>query len=705
VHELEAFFVPDDPNQDRVVQNNRASGVTFVAGPGHVLIVDADGASAGSLRQVLSAVDMDIRTMQAAQLPDSLAGLMDVDAVVLVDTPSSAFTFQQQQMLARYVMDLGGGLVMVGGANSFGAGGWNGSPVADVLPVDLDPPQKKQMPKGALVLVMHACEMPQGNYWGKLVATSAIGVLSRQDLAGILSYQWQGQGQWVSPLAEVGDKKAITVAIDQMEMGDMPDFGRPLQAAYDALKGVDAAVKHVIVISDGDPAAPSRQLLDQMKEAGITCTGVAIFPHDPSTIDNLVRIAQLTGGRFYQVQDPQLLPKIFAKEAQVVKRPLILEETFVPQVEFGLSEIIRGLGSPLPSLDGYIVTGPKGGLNQVVLTSHQHDPILASGQAGLGRCVALTTSIDARWASKWLAWPQNAQFWEQVLRWTGRPGQSADWEVLSDVQDRQVSVHLEAAAGQEGGPPPSDIRAQVIGPDMAVRTLSLDPTGPGQFNGHFEAGPAGSYIVHLQYHRGSEGQPRQMQAAVTVPFAPEFVDLTDNMALLTEVAKMTGGRIIEGDPNEVHLFETAGTQFPVTSLPLTQPLMLAWLAVFLLDVAVRRLALDVRAMGRAVVSWVRPRRSAARQQQTLDRLQEIRERTRKQLSRKGGSAAASRRFEASPGDRTDLPKTETQPPSAPAAQPAARKDEKTPGGKDAPASHIDQLLKAKRKARDKDTGP
>ncbi len=643
---------------------------------------------------------MDIRTLQAAQLPDSLAGLMDVDAVVLVDTPSSAFTFQQQQMLARYVTDLGGGLVMVGGANSFGAGGWNGSPVADVLPVDLDPPQKKQMPKGALVLIMHACEMPQGNFWGKQVATSAIGVLSRQDLAGILSYKWQAESQWVWPLAEVGDKKAVMVAIDQMEMGDMPDFGMPLQAAYDALKGVDAAVKHVIIISDGDPQAPTLQLLNQMKEAGITCTGVAIFPHDPSMINNLVRIAQLTGGRFYQVQDPQLLPKIFAKEAQVVKRPLILEETFVPQVEFGLSEIIRGLGSPLPGLDGYIVTGPKGGLNQVVLTSHQHDPILASGQAGLGRCVALTTSIDARWASQWLAWPQNAQFWEQVLRWTGRPGQSADWEVLSDVQDRQVSVHLEAAAGQEGGPPPSDIRAQVIGPDMAVRTLSLDPTGPGQFNGHFEAGPAGSYIVHLQYHRGSEGQPRQMQVAVTVPFAPEFVDLTDNMALLTEVAKITGGRIIEGDPNEVHLFDTAGTQFPVTSLPLTQPLMLAWLAVFLLDVAVRRLALDVRAMGRAVVSWVRPRRSAARQQQTLDRLQEIRERTRKQLSHKGGSAAASRRFEAAPGDRTDLPKTETLPPSIPAAQPVARKDEETPGGKDAPASHIDQLLKAKRKAKD-----
>ncbi len=56
---------------------------------------------------------------------------------------------------------------------------------------------------------MHACEMPQGNYWGKLVASSAVETLSSLDLVGILALELAGCriDDWVYPLSEVGDKK------------------------------------------------------------------------------------------------------------------------------------------------------------------------------------------------------------------------------------------------------------------------------------------------------------------------------------------------------------------------------------------------------------------------------------------------------------------------------------------------------------------
>jgi hypothetical protein len=138
VHEFEAVFVPDDPGQDKVPQNNRASAMTFVAGPGHVLVVDGDGTSGLVLKRILENSDIDARYCPAAELPDNLARLMDSDAVILVNTDCSSFSYQQQEMLCRYVTDLGGGLVMAGGPQSFGAGGWIGSPVAEILPVDLD---------------------------------------------------------------------------------------------------------------------------------------------------------------------------------------------------------------------------------------------------------------------------------------------------------------------------------------------------------------------------------------------------------------------------------------------------------------------------------------------------------------------------------------------------------------------------------------
>ncbi|GAI26378.1 unnamed protein product, partial [marine sediment metagenome] len=221
MHEFEAVFVPDDPEDDRISQNNHVTALTFVAGPGHVLVVDADGSAGMALTRILQNCNIDTRYCPVAEIPDSLARLMDTDSIILTNTDCSNFTYQQQEMFCRYVTELGGGLIMVGGPESFGAGGWIGSPVAEILPVDLDPPQKKQLPKGALVLIMHSCEMPQGNLWGERIAIAAIKTLSRLDLVGILAYNWQGSGDWVFPLSAVGDKQAVISAIKQMQIGDM----------------------------------------------------------------------------------------------------------------------------------------------------------------------------------------------------------------------------------------------------------------------------------------------------------------------------------------------------------------------------------------------------------------------------------------------------------------------------------------------------
>ena len=38
------------------------------------------------------------------------------------------------------------------------------SKLEEDLPVNMEIPAQRQLPKGALVLVMHSCEMPEGNY-------------------------------------------------------------------------------------------------------------------------------------------------------------------------------------------------------------------------------------------------------------------------------------------------------------------------------------------------------------------------------------------------------------------------------------------------------------------------------------------------------------------------------------------------------------
>jgi hypothetical protein len=546
---------------------------------------------------------------------------------------------------------------------------------------------------------MHACEMPQGNYWGTRVALAAVRTLSRLDLIGILAYNWQGPSDWVFPLSPAGNKEEVIAAIEQMQMGDMPSLHDHLQAAYDKLKDCDAAQKHVIVISDGDPVAPTPQLLAQCREAGITCTGVAIFPHSPMDVQSLLRVAQSTGGRFYDVKDPQQLPQIFIKEAQVVRRALIIEETFTPQITYSLSEIVKGISGAMPNLDGYVVTGPKGGLNQVVLTSGQSDPILATCQSGLGRCAAFTSSVDSRWASSWLQWSGFERFWEQAVRWAAKPSQSADCEVFADVQGRQVTVNVEAIDAEGKFIQFANIEGQIIAPDISTGELELTQIGPGQYHGQFQAGASGSYVVNLRYKKLADDTTTHFtHTTVTIPFAPEFRDLSDNTPLLAEVSDISGGRILSSDPNQADLFDYAGLKFPETEMPLLRPLMFILLALFLLDVAARRVILDVRAIARRAVSFVRLKKSEKKIDQTLERLRARRHKLRDQFSARKADQSASRRFQAVEDYRGDLPTSET-------VRRAETKTDKKPE-KSVPdkaeaiedSSHIQRLLRAKHKA-------
>lgn len=702
VHEFDAYFIGDDPDQDGIEQNNRAGAMTFVAGPGKVLVIDADGASGAAVARALQQAGIDSKHAPADELPDQLTRLMGADAIVLIDTDNSLFTLAQQEMLCRYVKDLGGGLVMVGGPESFGAGGWIGSPVADILPVDLDPPQKKELPKGALVLIMHACEMPQGNYWGKRVAITAVNALSRLDLVGVLDYAWgAGGANWVVPLGLAGDKKQAVDAIKKMQMGDMPDFGAPMQEAYDKLKNCDAAQKHMIIISDGDPSPPSVQLLNQLKQGGITCTGVAVFPHssNPAAVQSLLRIAEATGGRFYNVKDPNSLPQIFVKEAKVVRRSLIVEETFSPRVSFGVSEIIKGIPDKLPNLDGYVLTGPKGGLAQTILTSVKGDPILAAGQAGLGRCVAFTSSADARWASDWMQWSGFERFWEQAVRWASKSSHPADCEVFTDVHGREVTVSVEAVDAAGNFVQFADIVGQVIAPDFSSEQLPLSQVGPGMYRGRFDAASPGSYLVNLRYRKvGENAATGLVQSAVTVPYAAEFRDLSDNTPLLAKVAGITGGRVIKSDPEQANLFDKTGMKFPHTAQPLTKPLIFIWIVVFLLDVAVRRVSLDFAAILRRVSALAAKLRPSISGSATLDRLKLRQAQLRRRLRPGAGTEHASRRFEADREDSRNLPTSREQPHPE---KPPPKTTREPPAGEtqqDQEASHLQQLLKAKRKS-------
>ena len=146
---------------DGVVENDVGRAVLRVEGPPHVLLLSAAGES-GALAKTLRSAGIELEVRPPSAL--TMADLDGVGSLVLENVDASALTESGLRVVAQYVKDAGGGLVMTGGRKSFGEGGYRRSPIEDLLPVSLEPmshtvgvtrPSERPLSPSAFALLEH----------------------------------------------------------------------------------------------------------------------------------------------------------------------------------------------------------------------------------------------------------------------------------------------------------------------------------------------------------------------------------------------------------------------------------------------------------------------------------------------------------------------------------------------------------------------
>ncbi len=536
VYRFRAVYEPDDAGRDSIAANNEGQAFTVVSGQGRVLVLtqgntaetDDDLESARILARALERERIVADVEIVGTRPLDAVNLLNYSLVVLSNVPAHLGSDEEREALASYVRELGGGLVMIGGDESFGAGGWMDTPLEEVMPVSFDVKSKKQIPKGALALVMHSSEVPQGNSIGERAAIAAVKTLSSRDLVGVLSWEFSGSdlSNWVVPLQTVGDKGAIVQAIRRMSMGDLPDFDPLVRAAAEALAArPDASTRHMIIVSDFDPQAPRPDTIQKLKDARITVTTVAIgFGGHFVDVGKANWIATQTGGKFYTTQDYSKVPQIFIKESRMVRRSLINENPFTPARAPAISSVLENVGAEgFPALGGYVLTTIKP-LAQMPLArasvEGDVDPVLAHWQAGLGKTVAFTSGMWTRWGSEWAGWSGFNKLWSQIVRWASRPSASSQFDVAATVQGGRGRVQLDAIGTDLGDTHFTHLNGVILGPDQKPVPLTLVQTGPGRFSGEFDARQPGSYVFSLSYGYEQDGQAQRgsVQTGVSVAY-------------------------------------------------------------------------------------------------------------------------------------------------------------------------------------------
>jgi Mg-chelatase subunit ChlD len=573
--------------EDTLYDNNRALGLVIVSGKPKILLIDENEQQARYLARALEEEDISVEVRNGLGVPSQLSELQNYELIILSDVPATRLSRRQMEMMRSYVQDLGGGLMMLGGENSFGLGGYFKTPIEEILPVRSDMEKKRETPSMAMVLVIDKSGSMGGMKieLAKEAAKATVELLGRRDLVGVIAFD--GSPHWIAEIHSAADKFYLQDRIASLSAGGGTNIYPALQEAYLALASTSAKLKHVILLSDGiSQPGPFYDVVSSMRAERITVSTVAIG--SGADVNLLSNIANWGGGRFYFTQDAYNIPQIFAKETVTASKSAIIDEPFVPQV-IRNAEMLKGIDfSAAPFLLGYVATKPKP-TAEVFLVSDRGDPILASWRYGLGKVAAFTSDAKNRWAADWLEWREFSKFWAQVVRDTMRKATLTNFH--SEVKVDKGIAHLTVDALDDRGEFLNKLENDVtlIKPDLKKTELSLTQTAPGRYETTFPVPQVGAYFINITQRYQGEQVNRQV-TGVVVSYPEEYLLLSANEDLLARLSSLSGG-LFKPAPRD--LFKPP--QSPVTIYIELWPIFLTIaLLLLLLDILLRRIDLRLR---------------------------------------------------------------------------------------------------------------
>ncbi|HLA84518.1 MAG TPA: VWA domain-containing protein, partial [Thermoguttaceae bacterium] len=675
-YQFEARFLPTRPQDDVVQQNNRATAMTHIHGKGRVLLIE-DHANRGEfdlLVQQLGKQDLEVTVQPTDRLFAELDDLQPYDTVILANVPREQFSDRQIDMLVHNTRQLGAGLVMLGGPNSFGTGGWTNTKLEEAMPVDFQIKNLKVVPSGAICLVIDrsgSMSMENKLELCKAAAIASVKTLGGQDHVGVVVFD--SAAEWVVRMFKVQDPSPVIRRIRNIGIGGGTDMYPGMQFAHDGLRRTDASVKHMVVLTDGQTMGEGYgQLAQRIRRDGITISTVAVGEGANEPLLN--QIAVIGKGKFHRVKNPKHLPKIFMQEFRRVARPLIYRsQQGVRPVVKTPHDMIRGLEDGLPPIHGFVMTTVKENpLVEVPLVSPmppdvRNSTVLACWVYGLGRSVALTTDTGARWAGEWTAWDDYGKLFDQIVRWSMRPtGGSGKFTLSTRIEGNEAEVILDALDKNDEFLNFLSPAGNALGPDLEPVDLKFDQTAPGRYSARLPLGNVGSY--YLVVSPGVGYAP--IRTSLNVPYSREFRDRVANAPLLEEMAAMTP---VGGKPGEVIRAEEGTEEMKqwlafdtfrhdlkkaTSQQEIWHYLALVAGCLFFFDVFVRRVQVHfawVRPLAGRIGNLVLLRPPEATAAETMDRLKsrkaEVDDRIQQLREAAGDETSRSARFEA-PGETT-----------------------------------------------------
>ena len=566
---------------DTFAANNRYTRIVSARSAPRVLYVEHTRAEAEPLAELLRASGFAVDVRIGGDAPTRAEALAGYDFYLLSDVEAAALPSGAMPALVSYVR-AGGGFMMVGGERAFGPGGYEGTPIEPILPVALSGALRSEEPSLALMLVIDK----SGSMAGEKLERAKEAALATADLLGARNYLgvigFDAEPLRVVRLMVASQRASIARSISTLAAGGGTALFPALDAAYGDLAGVRARVKHVVVLTDGQSQEESLdELVRSMRADGITVSAIGLG--DDVNRGLLDALARGGGGRAYFTRDPARVPRLFTQETEIVASSPLRERALRAK-RVGDADFLRGIAvDDAPPLRGIVATRALPAPAQLLLSSERDEPLLARVRVGLGWSLAFTSDLKARWSSEWFRWKALSPLIAQLVREHMRRDQREALPIEARIEGDRLHAAIDVVddAGRFVNGLTGTLR--VRGRD-GERRVPLVQQAPGRYAATLPLSALGAYALEAEL--GPEGAAPSLLARghASHPFPLEYARRDEQSRALRALLQAAGAVTL---PPPEQLF----APHPGAARSRRErwaPLLWLSLALFLLDVAVRR---------------------------------------------------------------------------------------------------------------------
>ncbi len=567
--------------KDTFYENNSAYGYCYAENLPSVLVVGKN-ASGENMKRLLESAQLNVVLVDPSDTPTSYDSLIAYDSVVLADVGYNDLNEEFVTALDSFVKYAGGGLITIGGENSYGPGEYKGTSIEDMLPVEMDIKTQSEDPNLAMIMVIDRSGSMADGMSGitcmdlaKEAAFRGVKQMDEDDQVGIIAFD--SQGQWIVELEKIGGNiEKIGEAIGTIQAGGGTSILPALRMACTKLADTDTKLKHIILLTDGQAETEGySSLLRQAREDGITISTIAVGTG--ADTDLLQYIADEGKGRYYYADQFTSLPDIFVYETTIAGKDYINNEDFYPAAADS-SEILDNIES-VPMLHGYVSATAKGRAD-VVLESDKEEPILAAWQYGLGKTVSWMSDMSGQWTSDWLSSDEGLNIFRNMISYSMRS------DILYDIE-----VKGEAAGGISTVTARIPVNQNTAGVSAAIRTADgteylkdMSASLPGEYVCTIPTDEEGAYIITVTESL-SDGSANAYNTGFVIGYSGEYDTRSfDNNGVIDELASYDGIQIITS-ADEVYSQKLPDT---FARRNISVPLIILALILLIADILLRR---------------------------------------------------------------------------------------------------------------------